>query len=70
MEQYQINTLHEVLEDHCKQMGYKVSEVLSFLSVSFVGTMAMHGYSEEFFDATCERMKIQFREKKNGMDQR
>lgn len=64
MDQHEINTLHDVLEDHCKQMGYTVSQVLAFLSESFIGTMTLHNYSEELFDATCERMKRQFRENK------
>lgn len=64
MKQEQINEMWALLEKHAQEKNYKISQVLAFLSTCLVGTMAMHGYTEEFFDATCERMKVNFRKKK------
>lgn len=58
--------LHAIIEKYVKDKNYTPSQVLSFLSSTFVGTMAMNGFSEEFFDATCERMKESFKEKRKS----
>lgn len=60
----EIKKLHKLIENHCQAKGFTVPQILRFLSLCFVGTVEMHGYSEEFFDATLERMKKQFKEKR------
>jgi len=67
MEQNEINELHAILENYVREKGLKVSEALSFLTTTFVGTMVIHGYTEDFFDKTCERMKQHFKEKKDQL---
>ncbi len=57
MEQHDINELHKLLENFALEKGYSHSNIMAFLSVTFLGTMAMRGYSQEFFDKTCENMK-------------
>lgn len=68
MNQEQINELWQILEDHCQNKKYRPSQVMAFLSTCFVGTVAKHGYSQHFFDETCERMKVGFREKRKDYD--
>ena len=61
MEQTEINELHKMLEMYAKDKGWSRPKVLGFLSAVFVGTMKMQGYSQEFMDATCDRMKERFK---------
>lgn len=64
MKDKEIIELWHLLESHCKSKNYTKSEVLCFLSTCFVGTMEMHGYSQDFMDRTCDRMKENFRKKR------
>jgi hypothetical protein len=68
MNQIEINELHKIIEDHCNIKGYTVAQILAFLSLTFIGTLIINGYSEEFVDKTAERMKVKFREKKQQMN--
>jgi len=53
--------LHEIITKRAIEKGYTTTQLLGFLCSVFVGTMVMRGYSQEFFDKTCERMKDQFK---------
>ncbi len=61
MEQTEINELYKMLEMYAKDKGWSGSQILGFLSVVFIGTMKVQGYSQEFMDATCDRMKEMFK---------
>lgn len=58
--------LHRIFEYHCLKTKIKVNDVLSFLMVTYINTMMLYEneYGEEFFDQTCDRMKITYRETK------
>ena len=56
--------LHEMLEEYARKNDVTLSCMLAFLTTSFVGTLEMHGYDEEFFDKTCLRMKEEFKKKR------
>jgi len=45
---------------HC----LSISELLSFLSLTLSGTMAKHGFSENFAKLTFDKMLVHFQEKK------
>ncbi len=64
MKDKQIKELHGLLENYCDEYEIPLHEILAFITAIFVGTLEMHGYSEDFFDKTCERMKQEFREKR------
>jgi|GEM_PF-2791824 len=59
--QEEIDELHRLILVFAIANGWSRSAVLAFLKISFVGTMAMANYSDEFFDKTCERMKEKFK---------
>lgn len=65
LSQEQINEMHALLDNHGKEKGYRPTQMLAFLTSTFVGTMEMHGYSQDFMDRTCDMMKKKFREKRN-----
>ena len=67
LSQEKINELHKILCKYFDENEFSIAQALGFLSITFIGTMAMHGYSDQFFDATVERMKLQFREKKDEL---
>ena len=63
--QEKITDLHKILCKYFDENEFSVEQALGFLCMTFIGTMALNGYSDQFFDATVERMKLQFREKKD-----
>lgn len=65
LSQDKINEIHIKLFQSFNEYELSIGQALGFLAITFVGTMAMSGYSDDFFDATVERLKIQFRDKKN-----
>jgi len=64
MDQEDINELHGLIQNYAIEKGYETKHLLAFLTSVFIGTMEMKGYSQEFMDATCDRMKVKFREKR------
>lgn len=64
MNQNQINTLHEIMSHFFEKENFCLSEVLGFLSITLIGTMAMNEYSDDFADRTFDKMKNDFRKKK------
>lgn len=67
MNQEDAEELHNIINEWGMSKEYKTHEMLAFITCLFVGNMEMYGYSQEFMDKTCDRMKKQFmakREKK------
>lgn len=62
MNQEDINELHQLIEKWTIDHKYNTTHLLTFLTITLVGTMAMKGYSQEFFYKTADRMKIAFKE--------
>jgi len=60
--------LWSLLEGYVQKKQIKPSHVLAFLTTSLVGTAEKHGLSQEFFDKTCDRMKVKFAEKRREND--
>lgn len=63
-----IKELHALITDWAYEKGYETKHLLAFFSQTFIGTMAMKGYDEDFFDSTVDLMKKRFRkhpERKN-----
>lgn len=58
--QEDIVELHAFIENWAKNKNYGRSELLAFLATTFVGTMVMSSFSEEFMDATLSMMKVKF----------
>lgn len=65
MTQDEINELHKLLDDYCEKKKFTVFQILGFLTVVLMGTMEKEGYTQQFFDATCDRMKEKFKGKRN-----
>lgn len=66
LSQEEVEEMHRVLENHVQAKGYNRVQVGALLSSIFVGTMEMYGWSQDFMDRTCDRMKDKFREKRNN----
>jgi len=64
MNDEEIKELHKLMEEYCFSKNWKTSQVLAALTTMFYGTCAMNLMTDEFFDETCDRMKVKFREKK------
>lgn len=60
MKQERINLIHKDMAKLFEYHGLNQTEVLSFLMSMFAGTFVNAGYSKEFFDRTCEKMKEDF----------
>lgn len=60
MNQKDINEAHLMLVEHFLKKDFKPSQIMSFLTATFIGQMALNGYSDDFFDKTVERMKVKF----------
>lgn len=69
MKQSDINELHKIIEDFAIEKGYDTKHFLIFLTSCLTGTMAMKGYSQDFFDTTCERMKNNFKKMKSYLNE-
>lgn len=54
---------------HVQSKGYNRVQVGALLSSIFVGTMEMHGWSQDFMDRTCDRMKENFRNKRKEKEE-
>lgn len=63
MEDEDVKELHSMITNWAGKKGYQTSHLLAFLTSTFVGTMVMKNYSEDFMKRTCERMLNQFKEK-------
>lgn len=61
MNQEDINEAHKILLEHFIKKVFKLRDIMSFLTATFIGQMALNGHSEDFFDKTVDRMKITFR---------
>ena len=57
MRQDDIDDLHELMQNFLIEREYKPSEMMAFLTSQFLGTMAMYGYTHDFFNKTIDRMK-------------
>mgnify|MGYP001589049610 CR=1 FL=1 len=64
MKDKQIKEIHALMENFFCENEIPLHHILAFITTTFVGTLEMHGYSQDFFDKTCERMKNEFREKR------
>ncbi len=60
--------LWKCLLDKAEEKKYPLSYVKAFLSLCLTGTMEMNGSSQEFFDATLQRMREDFRRKRKERD--
>jgi len=67
MNQTRINELHKILTDYAIEQELTRSQLLSFLSVCFIGTLAMADYDDAFVRATFAHMFIQYKRKKEEM---
>ncbi len=61
MNQLKINEIHEILIKYCIENNIKPSEIMAFITATFIGQMALSGYSQDFFDKTVEKMKEKFK---------
>ncbi len=59
--QEDLKEIHRMITEWGLAKGYKTSHMLSLLTAMLIGTMAMKGISEKFFDETCEMMKGKFK---------
>lgn len=55
--------LDEIIQKRSHEKGYTTPMLLAYFSLTFVGTLAMKGYSEEFFEKTLDRMREDFNKK-------
>jgi hypothetical protein len=53
---------HEIMVKFAASKRLTPSQIMSFLTVNFIGTLYNCGYDESFVDATLDRMKSYFRE--------
>jgi len=67
MNQTQINELHKILTDYATEQGLTRSQLLSFLSICFIGTLAMADYDDAFVRATFAHMFVRYKAKKEEM---
>lgn len=56
--------LHKMILEFCLENNVSQAEALAFLSLTFTGTLAIAGYSEDFVEKTFERMKEQYKTQK------
>ena len=56
--------LHRLVLKRAKQKEYTQAEILAWLTATLVGTCELRGQSQEFFNETCEMMKIDFAKKR------
>ena len=64
MDDKDIKELLAMMTDWAHSKGYETKHLLAFLTATFVGTMEMDGKSQEFMNATCDRMKDHFKAKR------
>lgn len=64
MNQEEIKEAHMLLLKHFEKKNFKPSQIMSFLTATFIGQMALNGYDDDFFDRTIEKMKESFRHHK------
>lgn len=57
--------LHALIEEFCSNHQITQTQLLSFLATTLVRTMEIYGISEEFAEATFDRMKETFKKKRN-----
>ena len=57
-----IYEMHKIRLKFFMDRKYTSSQVLAFLSSEFVGTLALHGCSEDFVKKTFDRMFEKFKE--------
>lgn len=57
MNQLEIYELHYILLKWFQEKNKTPKEVISFLTVIWVGQMRLNGYTEEFVDKTLIKMK-------------
>lgn len=53
------------METWAHRHGFGTKELLAFMSACMVGTMVMVGYDQDFANATFDRMKINFFNKRS-----
>ena len=56
--------LINVITKRAKEKSYTRSDILAFFTTCLVGTCELAGFSQEFFDESCEFMKRDFAEKR------
>lgn len=61
MKNKEIKELHKLILDWSITHNLSTYELLAYLSATFVGTMAMANYSEEFVKRTLDRLLEEFR---------
>ncbi len=57
MKQNEINEIHGLLVKIFDERNKTPTDVISFLTATWVGQMCLNNYSEEFVDSTLKRMK-------------
>jgi len=60
MEYEDINELNEMIQKFLKKKGYNSAQITGFLSAQFLITMAMNGYTEDFFRNTIDKLKYSY----------
>jgi hypothetical protein len=65
MSQEDIIELHALITDWAYNKKYDTPTLLSFLYVTFIGTLDMKGYSQDFVDRTSEKMKEDFKKRRS-----
>lgn len=62
MDQSKINELHSIMVDFFFENQVKESYILSFLMITYLGTLANAGFSQEKVEDICDRMKMKYSE--------
>ncbi len=64
----EIIELHSIMEKYCLDRNIKLEGILAFLISMIVSTIHSHGYTQEEFENTCDRMKIHYKIKLGLLD--
>jgi|GEM_PF-7081944 len=53
--------IHQEIDPVFQNRNLKITHILAYLSLSFSGSLEMHGYSEDFAEKTFNRMLEKFK---------
>lgn len=59
---------YDIMVEFIRDKNLSYTQVLSFLTINFIGTLYQCGFDEDFVDATLDRMKKEFRRFKNDVE--
>lgn len=62
--------LHGIISKYLYENKILLGQSLAFLSLVFIGTLEMNGFSEEFLNQTLDRMRENFKMKRQMRKER